>query len=239
MKINHKILSIPPYVSTSWKNVISLHMEQTDIGPTLIVGLLNGAKIAIPNLEKPILEEIFSAHQKYLEQDNSSSENTSSEKSIFASGFMNDNATTLNLPFKFGLDGGMNNLLQHNPEAANSPDLPKDMLEKIAALSKVAGLENVESFPKPEPHCNCMYCQIMRSIHDNQKNDSEDNEKEEEISDGELKFREWDIEQTGENLYIVSNPFNCEEQFNVFLGEPIGCTCGKLKCEHICAVLNS
>jgi hypothetical protein len=62
---------------------------------------------------------------------------------------------------------------------------------------------------------------------------------EEEVSPHELKFREWDIQQAGDKLYNVSNPFDKGEQYQVYLGNPVGCTCGKSKCEHIVAVLNS
>ena len=61
----------------------------------------------------------------------------------------------------------------------------------------------------------------------------------EEISEEDLRFREWDIEQKGENLYLVRNPLNQKEEYNVFLGNPVGCTCGKDNCEHIRTVLNS
>jgi hypothetical protein len=63
--------------------------------------------------------------------------------------------------------------------------------------------------------------------------------KEELVSDDELKFRTWDISQSNEKLYIVSNPLDDHEHYSVYLGEPIGCTCGQKLCEHVRAVLNN
>jgi hypothetical protein len=61
----------------------------------------------------------------------------------------------------------------------------------------------------------------------------------EEISDDDLKFRDWEIAQTEANLYSVTNPLDPSEHYSVFLGEPLGCTCGSKNCEHIKAVLKS
>jgi hypothetical protein len=71
-------------------------------------------------------------------------------------------------------------------------------------------------------------------------NKTQDEEEQEEmVSDEELKFRSWDVVQTGEKLYLVCNPIDSKEHYNVYLGEPIGCTCGQTHCEHIRAVLNT
>lgn len=240
MKVNTKILSIPPYISTSWKNVLSLHIETRAEEPVLIIGLVNGSTIEIPKLDKASLESVFAAHEKHLDKE-VTTPLESHEQPSFGEPFSDASSAILSLPLNFGLDSNMGNLLQHNQEAADSPDLPRDVIDKIAQLSKVIGLDNLDNFPKPEPHCNCMHCQIMRVIRDEEESrqDGQATLEEEEVSDEDLKFREWDIEQTGDNLYKISNPFNPEEQFSVFLGTPVGCTCGKKNCEHIRAVLNS
>lgn len=151
---------------------------------------------------------------------------------------LDNSATLLRFPISFGIEGfNMGNLLQHNSEASDSPDMPKEVLDKIASISKTIGFENSDNLPKAEPHCNCMHCQIMRALHEEKENDLV--QMEEEISDHDLKFRDWDINQTGDKLYIVSNPLNSSEHYNVFLGNPVGCTCGERNCEHIRAVLNS
>ena len=61
----------------------------------------------------------------------------------------------------------------------------------------------------------------------------------EPVPDAELSFQEWDIVQTGKDLFHVSSRLDPNEQYNVFLGNPVGCTCGKAGCEHILAVLKS
>ena len=125
------------------------------------------------------------------------------------------------------------------------PDLPSEVLEKIATVIHSLGLKDPDMFPKPEPHCNCMHCQLARVIHKgmDEGGDKDDEEEffheDEEITDDDLRFREWDIEQVSENLYSVSNPFDSDEKYNVFLGNPVGCTCGQEDCEHIKAVLRS
>ncbi|NGX59422.1 MAG: hypothetical protein KR126chlam3_00573 [Chlamydiae bacterium] len=241
MKINQKILSIPPYISTSWKNVISLHLEEHNGVSVLIIGLVNGSTIEIPGLDKKSLEATFAAHEKHLELDVTDlvGPNESSQMPMLPPGMFENPSAILSLPLRFGLDANMGNLLQHNPEAADSPDLPKEVIEKIASLSKVVGLDNVDNFPKPEPHCNCMHCQIMKAMQEDSQNHSHDDHEDEEVSEDDLRFREWDIDQKGDNLFIVTNPFNAEEHYNVFLGNPVGCTCGQPNCEHIRAVLNS
>lgn len=239
MKVNTKILSIPPYISTSWKNILSLHIDTKKEKPILVVGLANGSTIEIPNLDQESLQSVFSAHEKHLNPKTpplSEPEPSSS----FGESFSERSSAILSLPINFGLGNGMENLLQHNPEAANSPPLPEEFIKKIAHLSKMLGFENLANLSKPEPHCNCTHCQIM-SILQNEKPNQHYQEAldGEEVSDEDLRFREWNIEQTGDNLYRVSNPFNAEEYFNVFLGKPVGCTCGKENCEHIRAVLHS
>ena len=236
MKINPKILSIPPFISTSWKNVLSLHMENRSGSVVLLIGLVNGSTIEIPNLDQKVLEATFAAHQKFVELDATKEEGPKApmQPPLFQGGLMDESAGLIRLPIDLGIDGNMGNLLQHNQDAADSPNLPPEVLEKIAAFSKAIDLGNMDNFPKPEPHCNCMHCQIMRVM----RND-EPLEIEEEITAEDLKFRDWEIKQEGDRLYIVTNPLNHEEHYNVFLGKPVGCTCGSKDCEHIKAVLNS
>lgn len=235
MKINHQILSIPPHISTSWKNISSIHVVEKETGPVLIVNLSSGQIVEIPGLEKEILHEIFEAHSSFLEQETKEPEIKESKES---------SPLNFGIPLKFGIEGleGFGSVMQHNPGQANMPNLPTEVLEKISNLSKALGIsESNEGFLKAEPHCNCMYCQIARAIQDGAHGPSENSpdEIEEEISEEDLKFREWDINQTSDKLYVVTNPFNQAEHYQVFLGEPIGCTCGQKNCEHVRAVLNS
>lgn len=221
MKINDKILSLPPYISTSWKNIVSLQVENKPSGLVLAIELITGSRIDVPHLDRPTLEKIFAAHAQYLEHESGQKKAPQSFTFPFP----------MNLP---GLDG-FNGILQHNLEQANSPELPPELLEKIVVMSNTMGLEDVSLLPKAEPHCNCPHCQIMRAIHGTQDAPAI----EEEVSEADLKFRTWDINQSSDNLYVVTNPLEPKEHYSVFLGDPIGCTCGQKNCEHIQAVLKS
>lgn len=244
MKINQKILSIPPFISTSWKNVTSLHLEDRNGQTILMIGLQNGSSIEIPNLPKEALQAIFAAHERFLEREESSAGASPTMPMgptlppFIQGGMPSNGSAVFSLPLNLGIDGNMGNLLQHNQEGADSPDLPKEVLNKIKSLSKAMGIETKDNLPKPEPHCNCLHCQIMRAFADEEQEELLEVH-DEEISDADLRFREWDIHQSDDKLYIVSNPFNKQEHYNVFLGSPVGCTCGQANCEHIRAVLNS
>lgn len=231
MKIDLKILSLPPYISTAWSNVSSLHVENIETDPILVVTLTNGSRIDIPRLNHKLLEEIFLAHLRHIELGQIKSKNP------IALPEPADGA----LPFKIGIEGidGLGSVLQHNPDQANAPDLPGEILKKIAAISKaVTGDSNV-SIPKPEPHCNCLYCQVARAIGNGVAAEEASVKKEEPVSDEDLKFREWDIKQTADKLYTVINPLDQNEHYFVHLGEPLGCSCGEKNCEHLRAVLSS
>jgi len=236
METNEKYLSIPPYLSTSWKNIRALRMQGSD----LLVTMMDGQTVVIPNLGENEVEIVFASHSKYLEEhnhlsleDRSRPARVSSRISNFSEMFEQGGTT----PFRFGFGGfdGLGNVLQHNQEQSHAPDLPKEILQKIAAIAKIVVPDDPNSIPKAEPHCNCVYCQIARAIERGLRGEEE----EEEVSDEDLKFRDWDIVQSGDNLYTVSNPLNSEEKYNVHLGEPIGCTCGQSNCEHLLAVLRS
>ncbi len=223
MKITGTILSIPPYLSTTWKNIASLHVREERGAFTLVVILQNRVSVEVPGLDKASIDEIFEAHAR-------SSEETTPK--IF---------NPLEGPFSFNLplkaDGGpidtLGSSMQHNPEQANLPPLPPEVLKKITMIAQAFGLEDTSALPKAEPHCNCIYCQIARSLN------SEIEEPAEEVTAEDLSFRNWEIKQTGEQLYTVTNPLDSNEHYNIFLGTPLGCTCGSKNCEHIRAVLNS
>ncbi|MCH9632365.1 MAG: hypothetical protein S4CHLAM6_06970 [Chlamydiae bacterium] len=233
--INEKILSIPPHISTTWESVASLHMSPPPQGNILIISLHNGTTIQIPDLGQDILTKIFQTHSEFI------SSKTKQKPAVDPSQIFNmDNMANIGFPMRFGgaLEG-LGAAMQHNSEQSNAPDLPKEVLEKISAVAKIMDNDkSLEQSLKAEPHCNCMHCQIARAIN-GQEQITETEETEEEVSDDDLKFRTWDIAQTGDKLYCVSNPLNKEEQYSVYLGEPLGCTCGQKNCEHIKAVLDT
>lgn len=237
MKINHKILSIPPYVSTAWKNVVSLHLEA---GNLLVISLVNGSKIEIPNLDLSILTSVFASHEKFLEQE---SQPLPASATVAAPLFpvgLGDDSPLISIPLRFDIEGKMGHLLQHSIEGKDMPPLPQEVLDKIGKLANAIGLDHPERLSKPEPHCHCMHCQIMRKIHEEQGEAPAQQPVEEEgVLDTDLRFREWDIEAQDEKLFLITNPLNPTEHYTVYLGNPVGCTCGSPNCEHIRAVLNS
>jgi hypothetical protein len=234
MNINHKILSIPPYISTSWKNIASLHLEPHSAGDVLIITLLSGAKIEVPHLAPQLIEPIFTAHAHYLELEEKMIQTKSSSK-IPSIG--EQFVIKLPLPSQIAELEGFPTLLHHNPEQANHPDLPHEVLEKISEITHSMGVEDPEALPKPEDNCNCMRCQIARSMQKGAGTIQE--EPEEIVSDADLTFKTWDVCQKEDRVYLVTNPLETKEQYQVHLGDPVGCTCGHTRCEHIHAVLKS
>lgn len=244
MDTNDKYISIPPYLSTSWKHVRSLHMKDKN----LIVTLVDNSSIEIPNVSPQVSELVFASHAAYLQQQ--------SKRPIMDSPRSPEQATAtgrfdpINAPgmsqFRFGV-GNMEQFasaMQHDPSQASTPNLPPEILEKIVAVARVLAPDDLQGIPQAEPHCNCIHCQIARAIHkesdsQNPTSASAHPEMEEEICVTELTFQDWEIVKTGDNLYSVTNPLDPNEKYTVFLGNPIGCTCGQENCEHVIAVLRS
>lgn len=250
VKINEKLICIPPYISATWDQVAFLQSEE-DLDThlfTLIIHLADGKVVQVPGLDSSLIDIAFSAHMLHLEtkkETSSSDKENDFPKTI--GGFLQQ-LTGLSpeqlsgMPIRFGIAGaeglpGMD-VMQHNQAQADSPNVPPEMLEKIGIMIKGLMNGDVSSFPKPEPHCNCTHCQVARTIHGVGKDDERIGS-EELVSEDDLKFRDWEISKNGENLYIVTNPLDNKEQYSVYLGTPVGCTCGESHCEHIKAVLYS
>lgn len=244
MKINQNILSVPPYLSTPWGNVRAIHMK----GSLLVVALIDGDTISIPNLSPQIIDSIFDAHAAYLEREinqqlqhspSSEMQNMKLNNPIAQAFLLGDQNADQSIRFGVGLEG-VASALQHNSLQMNAPDLPKPILDKIAAIAKIVAPDDINALPKPEPHCNCVHCQIARAISQAILHQSTAIEEiEETITPEDLNFQQWDIIQTGDKLFAVSNRLDTTEKYSVYLGHPVGCTCGKSGCEHILAVLKS
>ncbi len=247
LNITAKLLHIPPYLSTAWDQVASLRMEHiADLGDCLVVTLKDHTLAKIPSLNPATIELIFSKYHDYL------SGATSTEKkdpsAAFSKLLFPPNMAAMSE--WLGTDQGssvsqmpsghemiqLSNTMQHNPAQSGMPDLPAELLEKIVTIAKVIGVDEGAQLIKAEPHCNCLHCQLARALRGEQK---EDVSHEEEVKDEELQFRSWDIQQIDEHLYHVTHPLDAAEKYTVFLGSPVGCTCGQKGCEHINAVLNS
>ena len=236
MKINAKILSIPPHISTSWGNVAGIFMNSTD----LVISLKSNAKVTIPGLDAKTLEAVFKAHTEYLEGNTP----TKAQEDILGNLHNALQMGTLpSIPINFENLGSFTGMMQHDPSQKNAPDLPSEILDRISQVAKALGLDEASfDAPEGEPHCNCPYCQIAKALNgvmNDHTDEIESNCEDEIVRDSELTFREWDIKQVADKLYSVTNPLDESEHYQVYLGQPIGCTCGKNNCPHIIAVLNS
>lgn len=234
-KINSKILHLPPYLSTSWNHITALHVKENQ----LIISLIDGENIAIPHLPQETLDVVFKSHGEFLDL-----ETRQKSKKSLINGF-SSSLFPFELPeFKpsqessfqlaFGGLEQFGSLLQHNLDYKNAPLLPQEMLNKISEILKIVSPEQLHSFSKGEPHCNCFHCQIAKSLHG-----SVNEEIEEVVEAIELQFKQYDIQQTGDKMFTVIDRLDTTKQYNVFLGTPIGCTCGEKGCEHIIAVLET
>lgn len=244
MKINENILSIPPYISTTWEHVCSLKV----VDGTFTITLIDDSQVQVPDLSDEEIKKSFESHVAHVEKYESALAESKQQDSSYPSSPLNQgpgllgSEQAIGFPIRFGSGGleGLGASMQHNPAQKDMPDLPTEILKKVAAVAKALGTDENLSLPSPEPHCNCLHCQIARAV---QKGVTGEDvlspEEEEVVTEEDLSFREWDISQDDEKLYTVSNPLDSDEKYSVYLGSPIGCTCGHKNCEHIKAVLNS
>lgn len=239
VKINEKIVSIPPYISTSWPHIAALHMK----GSLLAVTLIDGDTLNIPNLDSNTVDLIFKYHALYLESEEadhtevvSQHESSTNENSINEMIEHIGGAHSIRLAFGGSVEN-YGTMMQHNPDQSEAPDLPAEILQKISMISKIIAPSDELSIPKAEIGCNCFYCQINRALNDS--SEPEPLHISEEVSEEDLQFRQWDIAQIDERLFNVINRLDPNEKYQVFLGDPVGCTCGKIGCEHMLVVLKS
>jgi hypothetical protein len=233
VKINEKIFSVPPYLSTSWSRIAALHLK----GSVLVASLIDGDTINIPNLPQETISLIFTHHAAYLEKEQPDL-HFPVEANDMMKQMMNPEASSLS--FSINSLDGLGSPMQHNPEQANAPDLPVEVLEKIAAVARIFNPEETKLLPPPEPACNCFHCQILKTLNPVMSAPQLQVEDHHEvIKDEELQFQQWAIKQVADQLFSVTNKLDQSEKYNVFLGNPVGCTCGNDNCEHILAVLKS
>lgn len=230
MKINDKILCLPPYISTTWNHISTIHLKED----LLVITLTNGETINIPSPTKDVTDSIFHHHMVYLETEELSVVIQDHQMDNFNRSGIHSEAS---LQLAFNSQDGINTFIQHNPEHANAPELPSEILEKIGAIAKILGADNIISSSNPEPDCNCFHCQITRAF--TMGNTPQLTPEQEPVRDEELQFLEWEINQIGEKLFSVTNRLDAQEKYNVYLGSPIGCTCGQQGCPHMLAVLKS
>ncbi len=249
MKVDNRFISIPPYISTGWASVESMRVHEG----ILFITLHDGEQVKIPNLSSEQVSFIFNAHAAFME-----------DEQQFMEELDEDEDEKNGLPFPFGdsisLGNGDENSLfsmqisglintpgvvgismQHNQRYANAPDLPKEILQRITSISQIIGPQNIEMLPDPKAQCNCPFCQISRAIKriHIQEHSLEAEDKEQEVKAEELQFNQWAIELLEPDLFSVKNKLDHAEIYKVSLKPKVNCTCGKLGCEHLVAVLKS
>lgn len=244
MKINKKMISIPPYISTSWNYVDGLYMK----GATLVITLFGGESVNIPGLKPEVIETVFAAHAESMDQEISQMSDAKAENlmmglpfapSLFSQGFPMLGSGDAAFQFGFSSMDGVGSAMEHNPSQADAPDLPLEILQKIGAIVKIVAPEEMIAGATAIHNCNCPHCQITRAI-------SSPNEEFERVccSENEVAvpqvLERFAIQQNGEKLFtVIDNEDASLTEHKVFLGSPIGCTCGKEGCEHVIAVLKS
>jgi hypothetical protein len=239
MKISPKVFSVPPYLSTRWEFVASLRLAEHQ----LYVALKDGTICVIPNLPQEAIDQIFAFHAESIE--------TATPKDDLAA-IVDGMRTGLKelvsmfTKIKGNSIGSIGRALEHDPSNSSLPDLPPEMIKKVKLLLNIIPKDDVLAMPEAESGCNCMYCQINRtlrtSILSGESGEGPDILSEgetEPVGEQELSFNEWIVEPIAEKLYKVTNKLDHNEEYRVYLGEPIGCTCGKSHCEHVLAVLRS
>jgi hypothetical protein len=122
IKITEKMLIIPPYISTNWSRVGSLHME----GATLVITLNEGSTVHIPGLDQEILNSIFHHHSQFLEK-SETIQNHPMDPRIRA--LLDTGEPSIRFAFGGPMEG-LGGMMQHNPDQADSPDLPPEILQK-------------------------------------------------------------------------------------------------------------
>ena len=210
MKINSRLLNIPPYISTTWDSVSGIFLdEKTNL---FHITLHNGTKVSIPNLERVVIEQAFKAHAEYVEEQSEPRTAEILSKNVFPLGTLGK--TPINLENL----GAFTGMMQHDPSQSDAYDLPREILDRVSQVAKALGLDQgAFDTPEGEPHCNCPFCQIANVLHGTTKEtETLVNNGEEEIPDTELKFREWDITQVADKLSRDNN-----HNFAVFSLDPI------------------
>ena len=143
MIINKQLLSIPPFISASWKDI---ELLLSDGASTLNIYLKNGTIVKISNLLKEDLDLIFKVHQDILLNQT------------------NDQMPMMFDPLFFQFSGP---LLDHDPDLADASPLPDEVKLKLKSLLESLPKFDKIKLPEPHPDCNCPHCQVMSLLSEN------------------------------------------------------------------------
>ncbi len=230
IRITEKLLCLPPFLSTTWEQVRYLKLEIDKAGhEVLVICMSDGGIVRLLDINEKLLSAIFEGHLRFLEE--------RAKASVVQHALGHFEQMLAHLKSGILTPENVADLLSHNAEHAGLPPLPKEVLDKITQVAHWITPQEASAMPHPEEGCNCVHCQIARTIQE--KVSSTDEMGGEEVKLEELSFRDWIVQEMGDKLYQVTNPDNPQDQYSVFLGSPIGCTCGMKDCEHIKTVLNT
>lgn len=228
VKINKNILSIPPYLSIPWKEIASLYLKDEE----LIVVPKKGDLCEVPGLTEEQIEKIFHFHAQCYDQ---------LDREERALGFLSRLASSegvsgMQIAIAASPADITNPMVEHNPELADAPDIPHEILEKIQMISKMVESAGGQSPSMKQEHgCNCFHCQIARVLSPSEEPSCQ---QQCDCVDGD-QVEGWSIIQTGDRLFSVTKNSCPQEVYEVHLGDPVSCTCGKRGCEHLLVVLKS
>lgn len=236
MKINSNVISIPPYITTSWENVNVINVEiDKDKKKILIISLESGDQIKIPELSDEDIHNVTSSFESFIEK--TSNEQNFVDHNSMISGltevfqqFINDGKTSQATMSQSPGIGVVKVPLGHSALHSNMPIFDPESLRNIIKTIKAIG-EGRNLFEKGEYQecCNCIYCQACKFL--------QEEKTENELKEENLEFASsWNVEEVNSNEYLVSNKEN-NSTFNVKLEPSVACSCGSNKCEHIRIVL--
>lgn len=265
MKITSKILSIPPYLSTSWYDVDSLFQSEDG---ALVVALTNGTHVRLEQLSSEVIHTIFNAHACFLEEEAAREEEEDEEED---KGLKRAEVEfSVQTPFTMGqMDEGngdaMKIFMEHDASRSLGPLLPDAVLKRVTALAKMFLPPDMIPLDASHENCRCPFCQIVRALSGLPQPSLEEGEEKKKSLElrepaREKKSREehkeplagkesehgkqkgdllWTIQQIGDQLYKVTEKAHPERVFQVSLATPVTCSCGEPNCVHIIAVLKS
>jgi hypothetical protein len=122
--------------------------------------------------------------------------------------------------------------LEHDPDLKDSSPIPEEVKTRLASLiNHLPQIENIK-LPQPHPDCFCPHCQLMILLNSEQNQDDI-------VSDDDLKFATWIIEEIQQKQFKVIHPYNENDFHLVSLDNPIHCSCCQMDCEHIEHILRN
>lgn len=266
MKITSKILSIPPYLSTSWYEVDSLFQSEDG---ALVVALTNGMQVRLEHLSTEVVHTIFMAHARFLEEEAEREEEEDDEVSELLSSPHAEVEFSVHSPFAMGevdeMSGdAMKIFMEHDPSRSLGPLLPEPLLKRVTSLAKMFLPPDMIPLDSSHENCRCPFCQIVRALSGTPQPLLEEGEEKKKSTDLREEAREkkglkeglehkkhspdkapkhpqspWVIQQLDDQTYTVTDRAHPDQVYNVSLATPVTCSCGQPNCVHIVAVLKS